>query len=89
MRNNQAATMSVSLPKHLKEYIKSRTRQDSFGTPSDYIRSLIRDDLKRHEQERLEKMLLEGMASGSGLPMTPSQWKKLHKEARGALNFRK
>ena len=77
--------MSVSLPKHLKEYIKSRTRQDSFGTPSDYIRSLIRDDLKRHEQERLEKMLLEGMASGSGLPMTPSQRKKLRGKAMSVI----
>jgi len=81
--------MSVSLPKHLKEYIRARTKQDSFGTPSDYIRSLIRDDVKRHEQEHLEKMLLEGMASGSGQTMTANEWKKLRGEVRIKLKPRR
>jgi Arc/MetJ-type ribon-helix-helix transcriptional regulator len=73
--------MSSSLPKNLKEFVKQRTLNAHFGTPSDYIRGLIREDLKRHEQERLEQELLKGLQSGKGIPMTPQAWKRLRKEA--------
>lgn len=82
-------TMSVSLPKELKNYIKQRTKQDHYGTPSDYIRGLIREDLKQYEQERLEAMLLQGLASGQGIPMDDAEWKKLHTEVQKQLKKRK
>ena len=70
-----------SLPKNLKEFVKGRTLQAHFGTPSDYIRGLIRDDLQRLEQERLEQELLKGLTSGKGIPMTPEAFKRLKAEA--------
>ncbi len=72
--------MSVSLPKSLKEYIKRRTKQEHYGTPSDYIRSLVREDLKRSDQEQLEKMLLGGLASGQSVPMGNKAWSKVRTE---------
>lgn len=79
--DKKQASMSISLPQQLKEYVKERAEQGLFGTPSDYIRDLIREDLKRHEQERLESLLLEGLASGESIPMTKEEWKKLRAEA--------
>ena len=73
--------MSISLPKNLKEHVKQRTIQAHDGTPSDYIRGLIREDLKRHEQERLEAELLKGLRSGKSIPMTPQAWKRLRAQA--------
>ena len=55
-------TLSVSLPENLARYVKGRAEEH--GNLSDYIRSLIREDRKRQEQEHLEKLLLEGLASG-------------------------
>src|SRR5712691_6619755 len=75
------STMSISLPKNLKEFVKQRTIQAHYGTPSDYIRGLIREDLKRHEQERLEQELLKGLRSGTGIPMTAQACKRLRAEA--------
>jgi putative addiction module CopG family antidote len=69
--------MSISLPPHLKEYVKQRTTQAHYGTPGDYIRGLIREDLKRHEQEQLEQALLQGLRSGKRIPMTAQAWKRL------------
>jgi Arc/MetJ-type ribon-helix-helix transcriptional regulator len=75
------STMTISLPKNLKEFVKERALQAHFGTPSDYIGGLIREDLKRLEQERLEAELLKGLASGKSIPMTPQAWKQLRAEA--------
>ncbi len=73
--------MSISLPQNLKEYVKERSMQAHYGTPSDYIRGLIREDLKRHEQERLEAELLKGLRSGKRIPMTAKAWKRLRAQS--------
>jgi len=73
--------MTISLPKHLKEFVKERSVTAHYGTPSDYIRGLIREDLKQLEQERLEAELLKGLRSGKSIPMTKQAWKRLHADA--------
>ena len=73
--------MTISLPEDLKQFVKKRSRTAHFGTPSDYIRGLIREDLKRLEEERLEQELLKGLRSGTGIPMTQETWKRLRAEA--------
>ena len=38
------ATLTISLPQTMKDYIAEKLREGRFSTPSEYIRSLIRDD---------------------------------------------
>ena len=78
---SHTSTMTISLPEDLKQFVKKRSRTAHYGTPSDYIRGLIRDDLQRLEQERLEQELLKGLTSGKGIPMTPEAFKRLKAEA--------
>jgi antitoxin ParD1/3/4 len=73
--------MTISLPEDLKQFVKKRSLTAHYGTPSDYIRGLIREDLKRLEQERLEAELLKGLRSGKRIPMTAGAWKQLRAEA--------
>jgi antitoxin ParD1/3/4 len=68
-------------PQDLKQFAIKRSRTAHFGTPSDYIRGLIREDLKRLEQERLEQELLKGLRSGNGISMTKNAWKRMRAEA--------
>ena len=75
-----AATMNISLPDSMKKYVKERVDEERYGTQSDYVRSLIRDDQKRHDENKLEQMLLDGLRSGPGIPMNPQEWKKLWAE---------
>ena len=75
------STMTISLPKDLKEFVRSRSRSAHFGTPSDYIRGLIREDLKRQEQEWFEAELLKGLRSGNGIPLTKQAFRQLRAEA--------
>jgi antitoxin ParD1/3/4 len=79
--SRHTSTMTISLPKHLKEFVKERSLTAHYGTPSDYIRGLIREDLKRLEQEQLEQEMLKGLRSGKGIPMTTEAWKRLKAEA--------
>ena len=73
--------MTISLPEDLKQFVKKRSLTAHYGTPSDYIRGLIREDLKRLEAERLEQELLKGLRSGKGIPMTQEAWKRLNRTA--------
>ena len=75
------STLTISLPEDLKQFVKKRSLTAHYGTPSDYIRGLIREDLKRLEEERLEQELLKGLRSGKGIPMTKDAWKQLTAEA--------
>src|SRR5438094_4404008 len=79
--SRQTSTMTISLPEDLKQFVKKRSLTAHYGTPSDYIRGLIREDLKRLEAERLEAELLKGLRSGKSIPMTKDAWKQLKAEA--------
>jgi antitoxin ParD1/3/4 len=56
------ATMNISLPEPVAEWIKERVRSGQYANASDYIRELIRDDRERREQ--LVRALVEGEESG-------------------------
>lgn len=78
------ASLHISLSKSLKQRVKDRVEEEHFSNPSDYVRALIRDDLKRRDEQRLEKMLLEGLASGPGITLGSPEWESFWKsiEAR-------
>ena len=40
----ERATLTISLPQTMKDYISAKLREGRFSTPSEYIRSLIRAD---------------------------------------------
>ena len=39
--------MNISLPEALKRFVKERTKSADYSNPSDYVRSLIREDQRR------------------------------------------
>ena len=63
-------TLHISLPERLKELVEERVkRTGTYSNASDYVRSLIRADLERVGEERLEALLLDGLASGEPEPL--------------------
>ena len=45
------ATMTVSLPDPMKDWIEAQIRQGDYASVSDYVRDLVRRDRDRREQE--------------------------------------
>lgn len=56
------ATMNVSLPDLMREWVESQIEQGEYASSSDYIRDLIRQDQRR--QKLLKAALNEGLNSG-------------------------
>ena len=69
--------MNVSLPETLKAYVEEQVSYGGYGTVSEYLRELIREDKKRKSQERLESFLLDGLDSGDPVAVTPEFWQAL------------
>ena len=54
------ASLNISLPDPLKSYVEDRVASGDFGTPSEFIRNLIRQD-KEQRRSQLEAKLLEAL----------------------------
>lgn len=67
-------TMNISLPATLREYVEHCVEEEGFGSVSEYIRQLVREDQKRKDQEKLEALLLERLHSGKSSPLTKRDW---------------
>ena len=69
--------MNITLPEPMRQYVDEQIATGSYGTASEYVRSLIREDQKRRSQERLDTLLLEGLESGEPVEATPEFWQDL------------
>jgi antitoxin ParD1/3/4 len=57
------ATMNVSLPDPLKEWVEDRVKTGRYANASDYVRDLIRRD--QEKRDALVRALIEGEESGT------------------------
>jgi antitoxin ParD1/3/4 len=55
-------SLNISLPEPLKVYVEAKVATGDYGTPSEYVRELIRHD-KQGRLRRLEAELLEAIDS--------------------------
>lgn len=59
------ATMNISLPDPLKEWVETQARSGRYSNASDYVRDLIRRDQERADKmEELKALIREGLESG-------------------------
>ncbi len=59
------ATMNVSLPDPMRDYVQNRIDSGQYASVSDYVRDLIRrDQVQADEQKALIAALVEGERSG-------------------------
>ena len=80
--------MNVSLSETLRDYVNERVGEGIYSNTSDYIRALIRADMKRRADQQLETALLEGIASGPAEPLTQDDWRYIREEGarRAGMN---
>ena len=82
-------TMNISLPEQLKEFVDDQVGSGRFSSVSEYVRDLIRDDEKRKAQEKLEKLLMEGIQSSGPTEMTRRDWDDIRQDALKQFEGRK
>jgi len=59
------ATMNVSLPEPMKEWVEAQAKTGRYSNASDYVRALIRRDQERADKlAEFQQLITEGLESG-------------------------
>lgn len=59
------ATMNVSLPDPMKDWVELQTASGRYSNASDYVRDLIRRDQERKDKiAQMQALITEGLESG-------------------------
>ena len=68
-KDDHVATMNVSLPNPMKEWVEAQARTGRYSNASDYVRDLIRRDQERADKiTHMQRLVTEGMESGISDP---------------------
>lgn len=82
-------TVTVSMPESLKQFLDNEVETKGYGNVSEYIRSLLREARAKNADERLEALLLEGLASGKETAVGPAFWQEVKADAAKILERHK
>ena len=59
------ATMNVSLPDAMKDWVEAQAQSGRYGNASDYVRDLIRNDQERRDKiAHMQTLVDEALESG-------------------------
>lgn len=86
--SSNITTINISMPRKLRAEIERKLARDAYGSVSEYLRELIRKDLRAQAIDQVDTLLLEGLHSGEPKPATGTFWKKLKAEATKATRRR-
>jgi antitoxin ParD1/3/4 len=78
------ASMNVSVPDPMRDWVQQRIDSGQYATVSDYVRDLIRrDQMEANERQALIAALAAGEESGISRRRVPEIFAALKKELRG------
>ena len=76
MKAKSLTSMNISIPSALRERLEEKLSRQAYGSASEYVRQLIRQDLERDAREKVEALLLEGVHSKKRIKVTPKWWEE-------------
>ncbi len=78
------ATMNISLPGQMRDWVETRIGTGLYSNNSDYVRDLIRrDQMLAQRREALQLAISEGLESGDAGELDMSAIKKRARQAAG------
>lgn len=76
------ATMNISLPDPLKQFVDEEVREGGFASTSDYMRDLVRQRQREKAGALLRQLIAEGLASGPAQPIEQDYFEGMRERAR-------
>ena len=84
------ATMNVSLPDQMKQWVEDQVQTGRYGNASDYVRDLVRRDQERMEaRQKLQQMVDDALASGISSMGREELLERVMSRAKAAVAARK
>ena len=79
-------TMNIALPESMKTFVQEQVAAGGYSSVSEYFRDLIRADQRRRAEAKIDALLLEGLASGEPIAVTPDHWESKKRQLRKRLS---
>ena len=80
--------MNISLPEQLRGFVDAQVNGGTYGSASEFVRELIRNEQRRQAQASLAMFIQAGIESGNKGVWIPDQFKALRKTFREAVAAR-
>jgi antitoxin ParD1/3/4 len=77
-------SMNISLPESLRKFVETQVAKGGYGSTSEYLRELIRNDQKEKAAADLEEKLLSGLRSPTR-EWTEKDWDALRRRLEKRL----
>lgn len=83
-------TLTISLPKPLREFVDHQVENKGYGNVSEYFRGLLRAAQEKESEHRIETLLLEALDdSRPDLEITPEFRERKHRSLMERADLRK
>ncbi len=76
------ASINISLPETMKEWVEQQVAAGGYGTVSEFFRQLLRQEQQRRLRQEIDANLHAALDSGPSTPMTPADWERVRREGR-------
>lgn len=80
-------TVNISLPDTMKTEVEKIIESEGYGNTSEFFRDLVRNHIKKVQEQKLEAMLLESLESESMTVITRKDFDEVKK--RGIKKLKK
>jgi len=80
------ATMNISLPDPMRDWVEAQIKTGQYANNSDYLRDLIRKDQRNSEKlKAMQEAITQGFASGKAEKLDMQAIKKKAKQQAGLI----
>ncbi|MEE9278885.1 MAG: type II toxin-antitoxin system ParD family antitoxin [Myxococcota bacterium] len=79
-QESELVPYNTPVPEKLHRSVQERMAAGGFNSKAEYVRSLMRADVERAAQARLEAKLARAMLRGNMKEATPEFWERLRSE---------
>lgn len=81
------ATMNISLPDSMRDWVEAQIKAGQYANNSDYLRDLIRKDQRNTEKlKSLQEAITQGFASGEPVKLDMQAIKQNAKKQAGLIS---
>ena len=81
--------ISVNVSDETLPRLRQEAAARGFASPEEYLNSLLVEELRRRDQERLEALLVERLDSGESVEMDDADFRRIREQVAARLGQRR